>query len=229
MEDIDSKSTQSSGQIEKQEIWKSTADKVEDLADTYGVGIEEGIKEAVIAFNVNGLPTEQSCEGHDFSFQSGVHTPWPWIRVCAPDKPVEKVVGENLVYEEVAKRENVDLEKLKRGWPEELYNEVRRRLINNEETEEYKKWSDQNRLLYNKAISFLNEFYQNRKVPPDIEIIADDDAGPFEVRSRDDRTLKIINRQLTEEDKLDLMRLLPLRQKEMMEFTEFLKQHYQQS
>lgn len=216
----------SSSESKKQETWTEMRGKVEDYADATGLGIDEGIKESVTAFNVNGLPTSQSCEGHDFSYGSGFHMPWPWVRVEVPNEPTERFVGENALYEEVAKRENVSLDELKKGRPENLYVEVQKKIFENEETDEYKKWDEQNTVLLQKVKSLLVEFYKNRKVEPNVEIITDAGAGHFEVRSRDDRELKHISGELTDEEKADLMSLFPARQEEMKAFTEFLKQKF---
>lgn len=78
----------------RQEIqWEKMRAEVEEMADVLGEGIDEGIKETVIAFNVNGIPTSQSCEGH-FEDGSDHGFPVPWVTVSAPNKPELRYKGE---------------------------------------------------------------------------------------------------------------------------------------
>lgn len=51
--------------------------------DKLGLHIDEGIKEAVIGFNINDIPTSQSCEGHFHEKREGAS--YPWIEVYAPE------------------------------------------------------------------------------------------------------------------------------------------------
>lgn len=65
-------------QYEQQLLWPSTWDEgiafARRLVDGMGCPIDEGILKAVVALNLLGLPTSQSCEGH----LDGGH-PYPWI------------------------------------------------------------------------------------------------------------------------------------------------------
>ena len=69
-------------QSPKEETWEKARQEVETDADGAGRGIDDGIKEAVVAMRVNGFETEQSCEGgeHDKHGQ-----PYPWIRFGTPE------------------------------------------------------------------------------------------------------------------------------------------------
>lgn len=69
---------------EKEEKWEKERLEVDRLADGVGYGIEEGIKEAVIALRVSGIMTDQSCEGHLNNEEEGGES-FPWIRVYAPE------------------------------------------------------------------------------------------------------------------------------------------------
>jgi hypothetical protein len=48
----------------KLELWNKIAAEVDLVVDKLGKKVDEGIKEAVIAFRASGLSTDGSCEGH---------------------------------------------------------------------------------------------------------------------------------------------------------------------
>jgi hypothetical protein len=54
--------------------WKEVADHFKHMADKLGNGIDEGIFDTVVALNMLGVYTRQSCEGH---LEWGL--PHPWI------------------------------------------------------------------------------------------------------------------------------------------------------
>ena len=66
-------------------------ERVNEIADALNKPIDEGIKEAVVMFNVFGLRTTASCEGHPRAPRTKERQPAiaPWIDVGPeePDKP----------------------------------------------------------------------------------------------------------------------------------------------
>ncbi len=59
---------------EKRELWLNMANEAELWVDGMGKGLDEGIKNTVIALNLLGFKTSQSCEGHiDWGL------PYPWV------------------------------------------------------------------------------------------------------------------------------------------------------
>ena len=69
---------------EKQKKWDQVRAEVDMIVDGLGLGIDEGIKEEVTAFMVNGFTTSMSCEGHvDEANEHG--DPYPWIEVNASE------------------------------------------------------------------------------------------------------------------------------------------------
>ncbi len=72
----------SSEKSEKQKKWEQIAAEVEQITDSLGKGVDEGIKETVIALKAYEFPTDQSCEGH----MEGEHDhPYPWMQIYAPE------------------------------------------------------------------------------------------------------------------------------------------------
>jgi len=100
-----------SGQKEKLEVWQKKREEIDKIADAAGHGIDEGIKEAVVAANLTGLTTEQSCEGH--VDRGG---PYPFLEIAAPNQPKWSFIGEKENFEQVARESNVSEEYLNREW-----------------------------------------------------------------------------------------------------------------
>jgi hypothetical protein len=142
--------------------------KVDKITDALGMPVDEGIKEAVIMFNAVGLYTSASCEGH---LDHGL--PAPWIDVEAPNEPKERYVGENEIYRKVARKYNLKIEELRRGYNMDAWWEAIKEAEKSGETKEYKIWRKENQKLLKKAKKFLNEFYKNRKVDSDVKLKID--------------------------------------------------------
>ena len=68
-------------EVGREQKWAETRQKVGEMTDKLGKGIDEGIKESVAALLVHEFPTSQSCEGH--SSEKGISS--PWIEVRAPE------------------------------------------------------------------------------------------------------------------------------------------------
>jgi hypothetical protein len=62
--------------LEKQTKWNDTLSEVEKITDGLGKKVDSGIKETVVAFLVNGIKTNGSCEGH---LDRGNH--YPYIQI----------------------------------------------------------------------------------------------------------------------------------------------------
>ena len=71
----------------EQEIqWGKKLAEVNELADRLGKGVDEKIKETVVAFLVHEFTTSSSCEGHMAEEGENQHgLPYPWVEVYAPE------------------------------------------------------------------------------------------------------------------------------------------------
>jgi hypothetical protein len=194
--------------------------KVDKVTDTLGMPIDEGIKEAVIMFNAVGLNTTASCEGH---LDHGI--PAPWVHVAALNEPKEQFIGEKEIFRKVARKYNLKVEEVRRGYNIEALEEAGREIVKNEETKEYKRWRKENKKLLKKAKKFLNEFYKNRKVKPDmkltIEIFGDDS---FRIHNGGKYYKSV--KDLSAKEKKKVEKMLEKFREEMNAFTEFLKSKY---
>lgn len=69
--------------MDKQKEWDRVRGEVDAIADALGKGVDEGIKEAVIALRACGFTTDQSCEGHIGKDDHGLS--FPWVQIYAPE------------------------------------------------------------------------------------------------------------------------------------------------
>jgi hypothetical protein len=71
---------------EKNILWKNKRAEVETTADRLGLGVDEKIKESVVAFMAHGFTTSASCEGHLVEPGKREHgLPFPWVDIYAPE------------------------------------------------------------------------------------------------------------------------------------------------
>lgn len=195
---------------------------VDNICDKLGHPIDEGIKETVVMFKANGLPTSESCEGH---IESGL--PFPWVGVSAPNEPEERFVGQTKSFEKVAKKYGITPKEAKSFKIAEAYWEALKECSQNEETEEYMEWGKENKELLEKARYFLEEFYKERSVNPDIKLEIYE-TGPFRIHhSGEDYRLIVEEKQdFSEEEKKSRAEKIKKYRPEMNEFTKFLKEQY---
>ncbi|MEI6490849.1 MAG: hypothetical protein WCO16_03775 [bacterium] len=205
-------------QFEKAQQFHEKLEELKTVADGMGKGIEPGIIEACAALNLLGFMTEQSCEGHlDWG------EPTPWVRISHTDEPKWKWEGEQLAYEIIAEKYGVKLEDLHRDPTDEQWKEIDPG-ISDVEILEYTAWKDLLLEDANRAKALIDEFNSGRDTP--IESRVQFSSGPqsFYIEAGNDSGNKGIKSRLavvrtTEE----LEPLLQARQKEMVDFTEFLK------
>lgn len=215
----------------KQEIqWEKVRVEVEKIADALGKGIDEGIKETVIAFSVNGIPTSQSCEGH-LGGESDHGYPAPWITVKALNKPKWRHENEEQIYEQVAEQYGVNVDQVLNADNEKAWVEAQGLIERKDETTEYKKWNEENKKLFTKVKALLEEFYAGRDVPEEVRIVVDKMDTVFEVHNGgkffipNDRKERL-QIELTKKERQCIPEVLKSCQKEMQNFAEFLKNKY---
>jgi len=212
---------------EKELVWEKTRGEIEGIGDSLGMPIDEGIKETVIAFMVNGFPTSGSCEGHvDRAL------PVPWVEISAQNEPEIKYKKQEEVFDRIAKRHNFttqDLLQWKNKDAEKAYWEAIDKCVKNGETKEYKKWVEENKKLRKEMETILNEFYQDKEIDLDIKLKIRPIEAIFRVYSgseEDYRDFIKYNEEVSEERKQKRAEKLVKYKAEMDAFTEFLKQKY---
>lgn len=210
---------------EKERLWDEVANELEDVGDKRGLGIDEGIKEAVTAFKVNGLNTTQSCEGHvDESSLS------PWVQFEAPNRPESKFVGEEDKYSEVAGKYGIPVEDVKRANNVQAWREVYGYFEGSgQPTVEFQKWQEDNNKQKERAISFLEDFYTERLgVDDDVKLVLVESDDSIRVHNGGENYIVTseLEKLRKEKTKEELTNILLTRQEEMGNFTKFLKQRF---
>lgn len=163
----------------KQEQWDEMSKKVDKFVDGLDYPVDAGIKETVIVFNLLGLDTDASCEGH-----------------IEPNR----IQGPYIDIEDISLAKDFDA----------IYN-------NEPSTEVFKKARDkvdiQLAKFQKRLLDYLEEFYINRKVSETSRLIIIV-FNWVRIQNQGSDVLKI------SEDKEKLLKEF---QKEMNDFTEFLK------
>ncbi|HAV11689.1 MAG TPA: hypothetical protein DCX32_04090 [Candidatus Moranbacteria bacterium] len=204
--------------------WDKIANEIEGTVDAEGQGIDEGIKDIVIALNAFEINTGQSCEGHaDSGFSA------PWVRVEAPNEPEERFNGQNSVFEKVAKKYDISVEETKRMHNMDAYWEAMHECAEKGETEEFIKWKQESEKLLYLIKEILDDFYEGRKVSDELRIrtdaknVEDMPEGSFEIFSGGS-DYKIVNEEnLTLEEAKALDSRMQKYRGEMNAFGEFLR------
>ncbi len=85
-----------------QQTWIEEEQRVAAITDALGKGVDEGIKDIVIALRVFGFPTAASCEGH---FAWG--DLYPWVRINIPEQDQEHVTKPDSETKERWRKQNL--------------------------------------------------------------------------------------------------------------------------
>jgi hypothetical protein len=194
--------------------------KTDKITDALGMPIDKGIKEAVIMCNAVGLYTSSSCEGHlDHAF------PAPWIDIEAPNEPKERYIKEKEIFRQVAKKYNLKVKEVRRGYDMDAWLEAIKKAEKSGEIKEYKKWRKENKKLLKKAKKFLEEFYKNRRVDPAIKLDIDI-FGNGSCRIHNGGKYYKSVKNLSKKEKKKVKKMLGKFREEMSDFAEFLKNKY---
>lgn len=196
---------------------------VDSIADRLGRTVDTHIKEVVVMFNANGLPTSSSCEGH---VERGLLA--PYVEISAPNEPEERFVGQNESFENVSEKYNITIEAAKTMDNLQAYWEAIKECSQNEETAEYKQWNSENEKLLAKARSVLEEFYQERQVEPDVRLCIEEGVGYFRIHNGGADYQEVIEteREFSDDEKKIRAEDLAIYRTEMSEFTEFLRKKF---
>jgi|SRR3989344_2224190 len=147
----------------KETEWQCKLGEFGEVGDALGEGIDERIKETVAAFNLVGLNTYASCEGH---LEWGIGA--PWVDVQAEGEPDERFIGEKKIIEKIAKKYGITYEDVERANNKEAWVEAIKIFSENEETPESKAWSKKNERLrerlprYQAEMSAFGEFLKDK-------------------------------------------------------------------
>ncbi|MBI2028873.1 hypothetical protein HYT02_00450 [Candidatus Gottesmanbacteria bacterium] len=191
---------------QKEQMWLQMKTELSQVTDGLGEGIDKGIMETVIAFNAFGIETRQSCEGHP---DWGTMAPWIDTQMTTPEaEELDNKAAEAWKKADNAEKEHVSEEKL-----EEVYARAH----------EARKASEREHLKDTKRVmDLLAEFYKDRQVPFDVRLIMTtygNGNAHLQNQGADIQQLLDIEPRKTK---------LAEFQKEMVDFTEFIKGKFYQ-
>jgi hypothetical protein len=208
---------------EKGLAWQREFQRLEQVGDKLGYRVDPGIKEAVVAFVLNGFPTYGSCEGHLEERWDKMIKLHPYIAVGI-DEPPERYVDEAEIKQRIADQFHITPDEIEEHdvamrayWDYIQDKDV-------EETEEFKTVRMKNKMLRKNFVALLDEFYKERQQPSErpITIHGIGPAGHFHVEDASENIKEEIS-----EDQLDTARKeLAEEQTEMAALTEFLRERY---
>jgi hypothetical protein len=212
---------QESVRREKLKAWREKREEIDRVKDSLGCAIDQKIREAIVGLNVLGVYTLASCEGHIGRARST-----PWIRIGAPHRPRERFIDERRVLEETARKYGVSYDDVRGDICHKAWVEAMNAAAEKDETPEYKRWRQENTVLFERTARMLAEFYEQRNVSPDLRLVMLANAeGSFTIHhGGQDYTLD--QRNLDAAEKNALAERLERYQTEIQAFTAFLRQKY---
>lgn len=196
-----------------------------DLTDRLGLGIDEGIRETVVAFNVLRVPTYMSCEGHvEYRGEKvGIKKISPYVSV-GMETPDVRFEGESEIRARIAAKFNISPDNIGRYTDEYIQatNEFYDSTKGVSETQEYVRVRNINEQLIGVVGGWLEEFHGIENIPPNLHLKVKGvgPAGHFVVscdRGKDN---------IAESDMLQYQGELTEEQEVMSSFTAFLKSKF---
>jgi hypothetical protein len=206
-------------EVKKRKILEEKSLEIDKVADAEGRGIDEEIKNTIIALNIADFPTTASCQGHFGEESGGMGA--PWIRIGAEDEPEERFNNQNVIFQRVAEKYGMLLEELRRSFDPDAYWEAMKEASQQGETAEFQEWDRKNQELYKKAEALLAEFYKDREVDESARLQLEDSVGGFIIHNGED-DYKDVEENVSEEEKNAHKRRLEIYREEMNKFAEFL-------
>ncbi|HYE22013.1 MAG TPA: hypothetical protein VD998_00305 [Verrucomicrobiae bacterium] len=205
---------------EKEVAWNNKVKEASDYKDAVGNKMDDGVIETVAALNLLGFPTNQSCAGHPEKLIS------PYIGITEPGYPEETYVGQKAVENEIAIKYGIGIGDLKGGknYHTAAAKEARSIYSKNEKTQEFMEWQNRLMVLWDKADRLIAEFNENREVEPKIKLRHK--WGQISMTGNPEDDDPFDETPLTQEQRQELLPRIIAAQKEMRDFTEFLKKKF---
>lgn len=169
------------GRRERARLWEQKVRYVGTLTDEKGKKMDKGVVETVVAFNLNGLSTSSSCEGHENKYI------FPYVSLALPRQPQETFVDEKKIISQIAQQYHIPVEEYWEAlvgkdtkrlstlvaqfgnlYHKTIIKEARPIFQNNEKTDERRQWEKGVRAITKKVRTLLDEFYKNREFDPEI-------------------------------------------------------------
>jgi len=193
--------------------------EIDNITDAEGRGIDEEIKDVIVAFNVAEIPTVASCQGGHYGEEAGLGA--PWVEIGSLDEPEERFNNQNEIFQRIAKKYGLSFYELKHSHNPNAYWEAMKEASQQGETVEYQTWDMKNQELFTKVKNLLDEFYKDRKINDNLKLQLDEYVGRLRIYSGGD-DYKEIDQNISPEEQESHKIRLELYRKEMKRFAEFL-------
>lgn len=197
--------------------------ELDGIKDNEGTPIDPGIKEAIVAFNLNGFPTINSCAGH-----TQKNKLWfPHVLGVAPGRPQNRFINDNKIRRKIAHEHNIPegFIELNPNACKQYYQWVKEHRL--KETKKYLAWKRKNKVMEEFIQFQLDRFYSGRKVSQDAKIyLAKPTLGYLVNIGRMGIKEKVKNHTVKPVEIPGIQRKIRAAQKEMKAFTEFLKKKF---
>lgn len=197
--------------------------EIDEIVDAEGRGIDEKIKDAIIALNIAGFPTKASCQGHYGEEGGGMGA--PWVEIGAENEPEERFNNQNVIFQRVAEKYKMPIEELKRSFNPDAYWEAMKEASGQGETAEYQAWDKENQILFQRAQDLLDEFYENRGVDESLRLQLEEWVGGFRIHNGG-TDYKDLEENMPEAEKVAHKNRLEIYQQEMKKLVDFILSKY---
>ena len=211
--------------LEKKRRWERVLERVDQVKDRLGKGIDENAKETVVAFLVNEFPTQQSCEGHIEERFGKMRRIDPYITLGV-EGVAERFIGEAEIKKKIADRFNIVPEAVDRAENDAADNAYWDYIAKNDvqETPAYEEMRAKNEELEKRTAALLDEFYKDRDVSKQPRLLHINTIGPagYSSINADRENEEEISEGNIEKQQAELRE----EQAEMAALTEFLKEKF---
>jgi hypothetical protein len=212
----------------REEQFQSRVEELKKVTDRLGMPIDKNILETIAGLNLLGIPTSSSCGGHLKSEEGNLG--FPYFGGHTPNEPRIRFRGEIGLRDKIAAKYGVDPKQV--ADDEKSLHEYWDTIQNEDykETEEYQKWMAENENIKTKVAKLLEDFYQNR-APGKARLRLGKIYPGYRVETIDGAEIEELKKQEIPEDEMTarLEEQIRAAQKEMAEFTEFVKQRFANS
>ncbi len=209
--------TQEGQNNEKHEAWDEMFQSLEQITDALGKHIEEGIRDTVVAFEMNGFHTDGSCAGH----LEEDRLRFPYIAGEAAGLPTYHLEGQKELEKMITEKYAISRKEIRRHL--EAAKEYKELSKDFALTNEFNEWLEKSRVMTEKLRILLEEFNQTRDVLQDVRLHLSKSTPNYRVEPV---MYEIPPKELTQTEVDELRAKIISTREEFAAFTELLKQKY---
>lgn len=214
----------------REAFWDAKRKETDNIIGRDAKGVDEIMRESVTAFNVFGVHTLDSSEGH-IATDADRKILTPWIDFGAPNVPAFRFVGQEAIFRRLTRE---------RGVPEDVNDPRSQEALRDSSSEvwvptdqrqtpEYTEWEERTEEMSRRIEDLLDDFYRGQELQP-VEVMLQtfqtDADGVYRVMAGSIEEHYEGNAPFPSEQNSDM---LDDRREQMAAFTEFLKEEYLKS